>query len=56
MNDLERVLNPGVARLNWNALGVLDFVAMCNNVSLVVIAIVVIVALKHSNLLSKFPL
>ena len=32
MRQLRRVLRPGVRRLNWNALGVKDYIEKCNNV------------------------
>lgn len=34
MRQLRRALRPGVRRLNWNALGVKDYIDKCNNVRL----------------------
>ena len=33
MRDLRRVIRPGAKRLNWNSLGINDFVAKCGAVS-----------------------
>lgn len=34
MRDLRRVIRPGSKRLNWNSLGINDFVLKCRNVSI----------------------
>ena len=33
MKELRRVIRPGARRLNWNSLGINDFVAKCDAVS-----------------------
>ena len=33
LTQLRHVLNPGFSPLNWNSLGIPDFVATCNRVS-----------------------
>ncbi len=33
MKDLRRVLRPGAKRLNWNSLGINDFVSKCDSVN-----------------------
>ncbi|KAJ3224095.1 Dynein heavy chain 10, axonemal [Clydaea vesicula] len=30
LNDLKRVMNPGFSRLNWNSLGIPEFILKCN--------------------------
>lgn len=35
MRELRRVIRPGSKRLNWNSLGINDFVLKCRNVSLI---------------------
>ena len=32
MRDLRRVIRPGSKRLNWNSLGIGDFIIKCENV------------------------
>ena len=32
MRELRRVIRPGAKRLNWNSLGINDFVAKCQSV------------------------
>jgi dynein heavy chain len=32
--ELKRVMKPGFTRLNWNSLGIPDFIARCNQVTL----------------------
>ena len=33
MKELRRVMRPGIKRLNWNSLGISDFVTKCEAVS-----------------------
>ena len=33
MKELRRVIRPGSKRLNWNSLGISDFVGKCESVS-----------------------
>lgn len=35
MRELRRVIRPGSKRLNWNSLGINDFVLKCRNVSFI---------------------
>lgn len=37
LTQLRHVLDPGFSPLNWNSLGIPDFVATCNKVSCAVI-------------------
>ena len=37
MRDLRRMLRPGAKRLNWNSLGINDFVVKCESVSIAAI-------------------
>ena len=30
LNDMKRVLKPGLSRLNWNSLGIPEFLSKCN--------------------------
>lgn len=34
MRELRRVIRPGAKRLNWNSLGINDFIAKCDSVSI----------------------
>ena len=32
LHELKRTIRPGAKRLNWNALGIIDYLAKCNSV------------------------
>ena len=32
IQELKRVMKPGFSRLNWNSLGIPDFISRCNQV------------------------
>ena len=41
LHELKRTIRPGAKRLNWNALGIVDYLGKCNSV---------IMKLKHKKI------
>ena len=52
MRELRRVIRPGAKRLNWNSLGINDFVAKCQGVSAALITLFLPETKVHVNFLS----
>ena len=34
LHELKRTIRPGAKRLNWNALGIIDYLSKCNSVTI----------------------
>ena len=56
MRELRRVIRPGAKRLNWNSLGISEFVAKCDSVSTKYTIIMLIVREKTKPILFCCPM